>query len=225
VQAKLAGTNKSLTIGLERERGLTSERLARWKRVMTQNKGMDAFEAVLEDVLNLEDKSTANDNDDDEPKSPSAIGKPASATASLAGKSFASIDLAAKPTAAKVEKSVPTSPASKAAATAAALLDRPPLTAASGIAAKKDASGTAAGSPFAGISGASGATLRQASTTATVINLAGHVVGAVLGLALGYYLLCFIRPDANVLELRLPGIQPPAAQQPNTPKNTPSPSP
>jgi molecular chaperone DnaK len=39
------------------------------------------------------------------------------------------------------------------------------------------------------------------------VRVAGHVAGALVGLALGYYALCFVRPDLNFLHLDLPGIR------------------
>jgi hypothetical protein len=39
-----------------------------------------------------------------------------------------------------------------------------------------------------------------------LVRLAGHIVFALLGLALGYYILCWIDPRGNVLHLPLPGI-------------------
>ncbi len=40
-----------------------------------------------------------------------------------------------------------------------------------------------------------------------LIMLAGHVVFAALGLAIGYYILMMLRPEWNVLHLRLPGLR------------------
>ncbi|MEX2112574.1 MAG: Hsp70 family protein [Pirellulales bacterium] len=40
-----------------------------------------------------------------------------------------------------------------------------------------------------------------------LIMLAGHVVFAALGLAIGYYILMWLRPEWNVLHLRLPGLR------------------
>jgi molecular chaperone DnaK len=45
-----------------------------------------------------------------------------------------------------------------------------------------------------------------ASGRKIAIMLAGHVVFATLGLAIGYYILMLLRPDLNVLNLRLPGM-------------------
>jgi hypothetical protein len=43
-------------------------------------------------------------------------------------------------------------------------------------------------------------------------------VASVLGLSLGYYILCWIKPEANFLELNLPGLSPAATtSSPQTP--------
>jgi molecular chaperone DnaK len=203
VRAKLTGTNKSLTIDLERERGLTSERLARWKRVMTQNKGMDAFESVLEEVFNMEGM-----HDDDDAKSAGGGGGSSTDKANMS-RDFKQ----------DVKQQRDPSPATKAAATAAAVLERPLPTGTLVSSTSKRTEAVANDSPFAGISGGrSSATSSNRGMTSTIINLTGHVVGAVLGLALGYYILCLIKPDSNVLELNLPGLKQTAPA--DTPKNT-----
>ena len=43
-----------------------------------------------------------------------------------------------------------------------------------------------------------------------VINVIGFVVFSVLGLVIGYYLVCLINPESNVLNWDLPGLKPPA---------------
>lgn len=40
-----------------------------------------------------------------------------------------------------------------------------------------------------------------------IVNLMGHLTAGIVGLTLGYYLLCWVRPDLNFLELRLPGLR------------------
>ena len=50
------------------------------------------------------------------------------------------------------------------------------------------------------------------------IQILGHVLFSALGLAIGYYLLVFIRPDANFLNLSLPGMPAPVeVEQPLDP--------
>lgn len=46
-----------------------------------------------------------------------------------------------------------------------------------------------------------------------LLTLVGYVVFSVLGLICGYYLLCWANPDANFLNLRLPGIELPSDQE------------
>ena len=59
---------------------------------------------------------------------------------------------------------------------------------------------------------------RRSSTRSAVINLVGHVVFSGLGLLAGYYALCWLRPEANFLQLKLPGLpQPPTAAAPAEP--------
>jgi hypothetical protein len=50
-----------------------------------------------------------------------------------------------------------------------------------------------------------------------IFNLCGHVIAATLGLMIGYYVLCIISPESNVLELSLPGVSPPAVTVPAAP--------
>lgn len=44
---------------------------------------------------------------------------------------------------------------------------------------------------------------------AFVVRLLGHVVFSLLGLVIGYYILCWLEPRGNFLHLNLPGIQAP----------------
>ena len=47
---------------------------------------------------------------------------------------------------------------------------------------------------------------RKNSTRRLLINVAGHVVASLIGLSVGYYILCWMEPSANFLQLRLPGL-------------------
>ncbi len=50
VRAKVRGTSNELTIELEREGGLSEDRLARWKRIVGSDDGFDAFGPVLREM-------------------------------------------------------------------------------------------------------------------------------------------------------------------------------
>jgi hypothetical protein len=56
---------------------------------------------------------------------------------------------------------------------------------------------------------------RAGRRSATAVTLAGHVIFSLLGLAIGYYVLVWLNPHANFLNLELPGLQqgPPGLQQ------------
>jgi hypothetical protein len=59
---------------------------------------------------------------------------------------------------------------------------------------------------------------RKSSATArTVVNLVAHVMSSVLGLSLGYYILCWIKPESNFLHLNLPLLPPAVSEKPATP--------
>ncbi|WP_425397818.1 Hsp70 family protein [Aeoliella sp.] len=53
-------------------------------------------------------------------------------------------------------------------------------------------------------------TIRRRSVRGTslpvVVHMLGHLIAGLVGLSLGYYALCWVRPDLNFLNLELPGI-------------------
>lgn len=50
-------------------------------------------------------------------------------------------------------------------------------------------------------------------TARMIVNLVAHLLSSVLGLALGYYILCWISPQSNFLHLQLPLLPPPPAEE------------
>jgi len=51
VHAKIPGTSRQVELELQREQSLTSERIGKWKKVVQEAKGFDAFESMLDDVV------------------------------------------------------------------------------------------------------------------------------------------------------------------------------
>jgi hypothetical protein len=47
----------------------------------------------------------------------------------------------------------------------------------------------------------------RSSRRGLLIMISGHVVFALLGLVIGYYILMILRPEWNVFHLRLPGVR------------------
>jgi len=52
VHAKIPGTSRQIELELQREQSLTSERIGKWKKVVEEAKGFDAFDDMLDDVVN-----------------------------------------------------------------------------------------------------------------------------------------------------------------------------
>lgn len=48
--------------------------------------------------------------------------------------------------------------------------------------------------------------MRRRNRFRTLVYVGGHIVASVLGLAIGYWILCLIRPSANFLDWNLPGL-------------------
>jgi hypothetical protein len=51
----------------------------------------------------------------------------------------------------------------------------------------------------------------------------GHIVASTLGLLIGYYILCMIAPQANFLNLSLPGLPPVQSAEDQPAPNEPQP--
>ncbi|MGO8752631.1 MAG: Hsp70 family protein [Thermoguttaceae bacterium] len=60
VQGVVPGTHRQVVLDLERDVGLSSEGISRWKNAVGTSGGFDAFEGMLQEVLNLPAVSTGN---------------------------------------------------------------------------------------------------------------------------------------------------------------------
>lgn len=185
VQAKLPGTNKELRLELERERSMNDDRMARWKKVVSTDKGFNAFEAVLEEVLQIEG---LEDDTSKKPQTRQASqpfrGSDDSSRAGAASSGAATAQLEAKPKPATKSESAP--------ALKAASVEKPEF---------KPATPPPLNTVPRRVGGR--------STTSMVVNIIGHFTASILGLAIGYYILCWMKPSANFLELNLPGLPAP----------------
>jgi hypothetical protein len=211
VRAKVPGTTNDLVIELEREKGLTDDRVARWKQILTEDKGFDAFEDMLDQVLKAGSLEPPTFN----PTAPRPVGpkpavppvppSPAKPTMPVGSKP---IPLAPKPVFPQpLER--PGSPAPPAVPTARPPVPPRPTPAPPELGSLDIDTG-------GGFSTSGGRSSRH-STLRTVVNISGHIIASTAGLVLGYYILCYIAPQANFLNLTLPGLPPPPAAAPNQP--------
>ena len=194
VRAKLPGTSKELNIELERERSMNDDRVARWKRIVSNEKGFDAFEAALQEVLQMDDVEEGSTTKP-APRLPSQPLRGSDRPAGTGGNEAARPGPAKGVTTAHLENK-PKSPPQIEPAQKPAAMQKPEF--------------KPVASPefnFPEVTRRVGGR----STSAFVINIIGHLTASILGLSIGYYILCWVEPSANFLELKLPGLPPPAS--------------
>ncbi len=80
VQAKIPGTSKQIDLELQREQSLTSERIGKWKKVLAQSEGFDAFEGLLDEVVHAQRVEKKNALKTSPPTGPASTRKPSDPT-------------------------------------------------------------------------------------------------------------------------------------------------
>ena len=115
VHAKIPGTSRQIELELQREQSLTSERVGRWKKIVEEAKGFDAFDDMLDDVANAHRIEKRKD-----PMSPAIPTK-----AAMPGPARSTATASAAPPPAPVSPSRDLSAASRAFGAFADALDEP----------------------------------------------------------------------------------------------------
>jgi molecular chaperone DnaK len=190
VTAAVPGHGVDAQIELQRVRGLNDRRVQGWKKIVCRDGGYRDYEDAL--ALLLEPNAAENDAADEWDATPSNTKSPTKLNLDPA-----------------VEFGAP-----RAAANALHQELRE-------LATRSTASATVSAAPSD--SAAEDANCPQWSSSShraqrkqrPLVNLLGHIVFATLGLLMGYYLLCWVRPDLNHLGLNLPGLRQPASPQRN----------
>ncbi|MCA9265933.1 MAG: Hsp70 family protein, partial [Planctomycetales bacterium] len=161
VEASLTAGGEQARIELRRNRGLSSEHLTRWTRILTQDGGFDTFQLALQELLDQQQL------DEDEELIEFEI------------------DDADEPNRLELE-SAPALPYGAPQAAADELQRSAPQ--------------------LTPIAPRIRTTPRRRTRHSILINLCGHLIASLLGLVMGYYILCWLRPDMNFLQLSLPGL-------------------
>jgi molecular chaperone DnaK len=219
VRAELPGTGHQANLELEREQGLSSAGLSSWRQVISSEGGFQRFRQAIEQQQQERQAAAGI------APSASPVSSPAAVPAAL--KPIALQSAAVQPgTAQSATPQTPATAGTASAATATAPLGgaarmRPDFAAAAGS--PGQTVGEAA-KPYAQpISGSTNSHVAAQERSATlsrsqkkmIFDLAKHIASAVVGLAIGYYILCYLRPEANFLNLPLPGIPAPAVEDTN----------
>lgn len=197
VTAQIPGCGDSAQIELQRLSGLADQRVKRWRRVICRDGGFrDLHEALA--VMAVEATDPKGDEASENAKSAAIqptfntnpavdYGAPLAAAEALKGRQSQTHDAQTRP--------APQEPSTE--------------------------SDQGDASVVAPRIGTSSMRVRRRRRRRRGLDLgrwiAGHVVAAAVGLAVGYYLLCLLRPDLNYLGLELPGVQPPENPERSTP--------
>jgi molecular chaperone DnaK (HSP70) len=191
VHAKVPGTDRHLLMELEREGGLSAAAIGRWRQVLVSDTGFDKFQTAIADVLGIEESEPAKQPDDsDLPKR----NRPKEASTTPPSQSTEKPPRPRPPI-----NPPPARPQAMPAAVA-----RPAIPLAGAVepqrapAPRHEDFGLASSNNSRGLSG-------------RLVNLLGHLLAPVLGLIVGYYILVWQFPEANFLNLHLPGLAAPAA--------------
>ncbi len=214
VKAVVPGANREVMLQLEREGAISEERLGRWKQAISASQGLDDFEAMIADELDL--RQTAQPEfipvcDADHVSAAVSAAVPTPAWSSAPAPSSAPASLAASLAPAAVVVSQPAGaldatrpvlisagPQPVMAATAAPVAKAvPPAATPSGFGTPQMLAAPSAPRE----SSTSIKPLARKSGLAAPLNALGFVFSAIVGLLLGYYVLVFLNPEANVLNL------------------------
>ncbi|MBN1852558.1 MAG: Hsp70 family protein [Pirellulales bacterium] len=186
VHARVPGIGKEAKIELERIQGLSDETVHQWKKIICRDGGFNEFEEALLELLEAgEDDEEDGDIPEDPPPSKREISlKPATAHGAPLAASEA-LKQKLSPLEGRTASSASAQASSDALQRQRIHADPP------------DNGATRTPQTVTG--------RRPLERTIFVI---GYIVSSLLGLAIGYYILCWIRPEANFLHLDLPGIGP-----------------
>jgi molecular chaperone DnaK len=195
VQAHVPGTDREVKLELERESSMSDERLARWKQVISHEGGLDAFAELIADELKAikegaQYRPVANAEH---------VAAPASAAPAVV-----------PPAAPMTSPAAPVPMAAPATYPAGVVAAAPSATMPAGYAVRPSAAAWASptdptpmprGDTSRSTAPSSHRTVRRGKHAGVVLNVAGFLLSSLLGLAIGYYVLCYVNPKGNFLNL------------------------
>jgi molecular chaperone DnaK len=188
VRAVVPGTQREVALELQRDRGLSSEGIARWQQTVASSPGFDAFESMLEDVLGFEAEAPAptatREPGLDEPHSWTAVTETTSPVRDAIAAPSAASPAGTGANAAAPSAASPTSRATPMMSEAADLGSRERPRAASGY--DQPAPGALRQPP-------------RARTSGRLVTVVGFIVSAIVGLGLGYLLIWWLFPGSRLL--------------------------
>ena len=209
VTAVVPGTDREVKLQLEREGSLSDERLGRWKQAISASDGFDDFTAMIAEELKLRQAAQPEFIPVAEAEHVTSAPSPAAASAGASAGAGASASTQASPPR-DVARSVLVSPGPQGFSPATPNGPWPQPSAIPTAASVPRAASVAPSQAMAPVSAAPVARpdshtlvkpLARKSGLAAPLNALGFVLSAVVGLVLGYYVLVFLNPHANLLHL------------------------
>jgi hypothetical protein len=220
VTAAAQGTDRNLLIEMVRDGGLNDQRLARWKSVVTIGAGFEPFARLVEGGT-----STVQQTMPTRPQPitlPQPIARPQAPAPLVDSRATA----APAPLSPNLNRITPSADPDAGYKPQIEALSSDTAMASDPFAADFPAENPAADEPQDedDLTGPFVRRKRRRSNSGirSMINLVAHLMSSVLGLALGYYILCWIKPESNFLHLNLPLLPPPAVEKPDLPAAAPA---
>jgi molecular chaperone DnaK len=225
VKAQVPGTDREVQLELERESSLSAERLSRWKQIVSHDGGFDDFSDLIAQELQAAKaqadayRPVANaehvvaGQHSQTAVAPRPLPAAASATpAAVPAYQAAAIPLqSAAPLAAPLAGSLNAAPAPAYAQPIAATAPQAAWPAAAQAAAAQPVAvqpAAALGAPAPTVPNPSAAVrptearpIRRTNYLGAMINVSGFLLSSLLGLIIGYYVLCYVNPKGNFLHL------------------------
>ena len=198
VDAQLPGFGSPAKIELERIRGLPDGRMQQWQSVICRDGGYGDFETAIAELLVSEAMNEvlpAEADSADESDSP--------ATRPRSNRFEPAIDTGAPQAASEQLKQISRPNKQREVELPASLVapdfePAEPQNPAPGNPEQQN--------PAAAVPQAIPRPRPKRARSYAWVSILGHITASVLGLSLGYYLLVWVRPDLNFLELSLPGL-------------------
>ncbi len=181
VEAVLSGTQRKVRIELEREHGMTSAQINRWRQIFGGEVGEPSADALLREAFQDPNYSTPQKQPRPAAESPGLANKPSLPQPAAPG-TTATLTPAATGQANPSGPGSPASPNPTGMSPAASMPGSSPVQ----------------------LMGQQSATDRMAEERRLrlirrTVLICGHVVFATLGLACGYWILCWLKPEADIL--------------------------
>jgi molecular chaperone DnaK len=179
VMAVVPGTEREVKLELERESAMSDDRVAKWKQALSSEGGFDDFsDLILEEIKAAQSRQEAYAPvaavDYVGPhEAPPAPSRPQPLPAAAPSSPVPVAAPAMQPAPVPVPRSWPAMPPTPAPAPAPA-----PTTPAKTV-----------------------RPVRRSRRLAATVNVLGFLLSSLLGLAIGYYMLCYVNPKGNFLQL------------------------